>query len=407
VNRVDPDLTRMDPNVNPEEMPIDASGSPRVLIAGFTEDEERGLRALAQGNLALESACAAAAVERCVERRDVSVLCLGPLVAPDDARAQAARARPDSKGGPHVIVVGVGSHVADFQDLIDEDRLFYLSIGAMPVSALSDVIRSAIASWESRLEAVKRPSGLRHALQAARRVAALPDLVNAGELLRLAAEETVQAERVYCLLYNLSSKTLWWRATGLESESRRESPAVGLVSFVARTGHGVRLSGLVDDPRYERDADDPLGRAGHHYLAVPVLATDGGVLAVLSVVRDAHRPPFTRSEHEALELLATTVAPSLQCLELESRLDEEEALAERTRREGTSTVFREEALAAHATAGEREGDWLRLSPPRWIERTFWLLAAVAVAAAAYVCAGGNVPGVASHQPAEVSHDHGG
>ncbi len=107
---------------------------------------------------------------------------------------------------------------------------------------------------------------------------------------------------------------------------------------------------------------------------------------MLSAIRDAGRPPFTAQDQEELELLATTVATPLSQLELEARLDDKARLWDRELREGSSDLFREEAVEHYLSAANREGDWLRISP-RWMGATFWLLVGLVAAFLVYSLVG--------------------
>jgi membrane fusion protein (multidrug efflux system) len=369
---------------------LGARSLPVVLIAGFEEGEGRELRRLLEGDCEVETAPALREAQRVLASHDVAVLCLGGLLSPDEAQDLVGQAPGVADGSTFVLLTSVGPSPERFQDLIDEDRIFYLSQGKLPLPDLSDLIRSAL---ERRRTLSRRndqdeggatasaPTRKRQALQVARRIAAQPSLASAGELLRIAAEETVAADRVHCLLYDPHQELLWARDTGIEAEDRQESAAVGLVSFVARTGRAVRLERFAEDPRYEREADDPAGTQGERFLAVPVLAPDSAtatVLAVITAIRDAGRAPFSEDDQEALELLASTVAPSVAQLEQEASLERESRLWDRELRERSSDLFREEALEHHLGSMSREGDWLRLSP-RWMNATFWLLVGLIVA----------------------------
>jgi hypothetical protein len=260
---------------------VPASGAqalPLVLLAGF-EEPEAAARSLREARLALQG-------------RETAVLCLGKLLSPVEARSLLEGTPQPDGGSPLVLLTAAGPDPVLFQDLIDEDRLFYLSQGELPPRELSDLVRSALAhiaiDRRKTLGSEPAPAGLRQAIVAARRVAAQPDLASAGELLPLAIEEAVETDRAYCLLYDPEDEVLWSRASGLESEERHESSAVGLVSFVARTGRPVRVERATEDPRYEREADDPAGGRCEHLLALPVKAEpEGLVLAVLCEVRDA------------------------------------------------------------------------------------------------------------------------
>jgi multidrug efflux pump subunit AcrA (membrane-fusion protein) len=363
-----------------------AARTPLVLLAGFEAAAVAELRALLPGACEVRSAESRDEVRRTLAGREVAVLCLGPLLAAAEARELAAHA---TEGGATRVLLTAAADPLRFQDLIDEDRLFYLSPGPLPPGDLCELIRGALTP--SRLPAAETaPAGRRRALQTARRVAAQSDLASAGELLQHALAEAVAADRTYCLLYDPADETLWSRGTGLTREERLESPAVGLVSFAARTGRPVRTSRLADDPRFEREADDPLGDpergGGEHLLAVPVRGADGGVLGVLCAVRDPGRRPFTEADTAELTQLAEAVALPLGQLALEARLEEAGRAEERLLRERTTDLFREEAIEHYLEVGGRQGDWLRISP-RWMRATFWLLVALVAGALVYALVG--------------------
>ncbi|HWN44772.1 MAG TPA: GAF domain-containing protein [Thermoanaerobaculia bacterium] len=374
---------------------VSASGAqalPLVLLAGFGEPETAELRSLLEDDCRVATARALPEVRTALQdkqAKEVAVVCLGRLLSPFEARA-LLEAMPEPAGShPLVLLTAAGPEPEQFQDLIDEDRLFYLSQGELPPRELSELVRSALRIAIDRRRSTSQepvPAGLRQALQVARRVAIQPDLASAGELLQLAVEEAVESDRAYCLLYDPEREVLWSRNTGLESEERHESSAVGLVSFVAHTGRPVRVERATEDPRYEREADDPLGGRCEHLLAMPVRAQENRVLAVFCAVRDPGRDPFSPADETALELLATTVAPPLAQLELAARLEGEGRLLDRKLHERAAEVFREEAVEYHVAVGSREGDWLRLSP-RWTNATFWLLCALVAAFLAYSLVG--------------------
>src|SRR6185295_1260928 len=372
-----------------------AQALPLVMLAGFGESEAAEMRALLEDGCRVVAARSLRDARPALLGREVAVLCLGRLLSPVEARSLLEAAGDPAGGGPFVLLTAAGPDPALFQDLIDEDRLFYLSSGALPAAELSHLIRSALERRRSRTEAEtpavpsaesSTPARMRRALQTARRIAAQPDLASAAELLRLAVEDAVEADRVYCLLYDPAKETLWSRGTGLETAERHESAAVGLVSFVARTGRSVCIERLTADPRYEREADDPLGGEGEQLLAVPVCASGEKTLAVLAAVRDAGRRPFADADVAEMELLAATVAPALAQIELEARLEHEARQADRALRQQTSDLFREEAVEHYVAAGAQEGDWLRIFP-HWMAATFWLLVGLVAAFLVYSLVG--------------------
>lgn len=375
----------------PGVAPTDAPALPLVLLIGFDDGQA------AEAGALLAAECRVARARSA--RQEAAVLCLGPQLSPIEARHRI------SETGALVLLTGAGPEPAAFQDLIDSDRLFYLSAGELRAPDLAALVRAALAHRRAAEAGEPPSSGELQAVNAARRVAAQPDLASAGGVLQLAAEETVEADRVYCLLYDAAGEVLWSRSGELSGEERRESAAVGLVSFAARTGSALRIERASEEPRFEPEADDPLGGRCEHLLAVPVRAPESAaVLAVLCAVRDAGRAAFTAADEAELELLAATVGPALAQVALAARL------GEARERPG---IFREEAFDYHV-AGAREGDWLRLSP-RWTKAASWLLVAVlavafAVAALstieehssgpAVVRLGGRVEGTAS-QPGTV------
>ncbi|MEA2562920.1 MAG: hypothetical protein QOH06_4424 [Acidobacteriota bacterium] len=370
---------------------VPASGAqilPLVVLAGFGEAETAELRSLLEDDCRVATARSLPEARTALQGKEVAVLCFGRLLSPLEARALLEAMSAQAGSYPLVLLTAAGPEPELFQDLIDEDRLFYLSQGELPPRELSELVLGALARSRSIVKEPV-PAGLRQTLQVARRVAVQPDLASAGELLQLAVEEAVETDRAYCLLYDPTREVLWSRNTGLESEERHESSAVGLVSFVVHTGRPVRVERATEDPRYEREADDPLGGRCEHLLAVPVRAQvpgDDRVLAVLSAVRDPGKDPFSPADEAALELLAATVAPSLAQLDLAARLEGEGRLLDRELQERATEVFREEAVEYHVAMGSREGDWLRLSP-RWTNATFWLLIALVVAFLTYSLVG--------------------
>lgn len=293
---------------------VPASGAqalPLVLLAGFEEPETAELRSLLESHCRVADARSLREARLALQGRPVAVLCLGRLLSPVEARSLLAETPDPAAGSPLVLLTAAGPDPTLFQDLIDEDRVFYLSQGELPPRELSDLVRSALERRRRSPGHEPAPAGLHQAVLAARRVAAQPDLASAGELLQLTLEEAVETDRAYCLLYDPAEDVLWSRATGLEGEERYESSAVGLVSFVARTGRPVRVERAGEDPRFEREADDPSGGRCEHLLALPVRSPDpeDRILAVLCAVREHGRPPFSTADESALELLAATVAP--------------------------------------------------------------------------------------------------
>jgi biotin carboxyl carrier protein/GAF domain-containing protein len=372
-----------------------ASGMPLVLLAGFDAAEAESCRRLLRGQAHVEAVEDGDEARARLASRRVSVLCLGPGISGLRAKRlldESARASPVST--LHLLTAA-GPDPTLFQDLIDEDRIFYLSSEPVSRMDLAALVESALERSRKLVEAepgaaedppAARAALARRTLALARRLAAQSDLPSCGALLEEACGELAGADRAHALFYDAASETLWSRGPGLRGEERRESAAVGLVSFVARTGRPVAVERLAGDPRYEREADDPQGSGEERLAAVPVTGKDGERLAVLAAVRSADRPAFSPGDLEALALLAEQAALPLGQALAAQRIEEAEQRREAGLRDRSLELFREEALAHHTAAQAQAGDPLHLSP-RWTRWTFRLLLAILAAGLLYVCFG--------------------
>jgi len=246
----------------------------------------------------------------------------------------------------------------------------------VPAGDLIALLRSAADRWRSAAprgdeEERRRTAFARRLFAAVQSILSQRQPPGVARAAAEAVEDMVRADRGYCLLYDEKTDTLWEppRDADLEEE-RRESAAVGIVSFVLRTGRPIRLERVGADPRFDRDADDPRGRGDEHFLAVPVPSPDGRVLAVLAAVRSAEeRRAFSEEDLQALSMLAEQAAPAFAQL----------GLAEGTN-EGmpAAALFREEAVEHHQVGLRGEGDVLRVDPG-WMRWTYRLLLIVLVA----------------------------
>lgn len=283
---------------------------------------------------------------------------------------------------PLHIVAAAGPDPQLFQDLIAEDRIYYLSQRPPAPDELAALIANAVRLYEARRDAAALPPGSSGAaappsharLEIAEVLRALALQANLGdraEVLAEAAREAVDAQRAYCLLYDPHDDTLWTRdrATGGE---RRDSAAVGIASFVLRSGLGLLVPRAGRDSRYDREADDPEGDGSERLIAVPVRDEDGRVLAVLVAVRSAREAEFGAAQLEQLERLAGPAAPFLPPPRPEEVL-------------GDDTLFRREALERFQTLDEAH-DPLRISPA-WTRWTYWSLLGALVAAVLFSLVG--------------------
>ena len=230
-----------------------------------------------------------------IGNRAKAVLVFGPNASANDVAA-TLDALPETACS--AIVLATRASLADFQRLIDDDRLFYLACGELPARELDALIDSALGE--------RKPSAtLDRYVGAAslRRIALAQSVVELTNALRGAAAAAVAAECTRCVLFDSERGTLW-----VPNESPSESPAAGLVSFIFRTGATVCLPHLGGDARFDRDLDHPDGDDADRFLGVPVCA-DGKVVAVLAAMRPAHALPFEPLDVAAMEALAAHASP--------------------------------------------------------------------------------------------------
>jgi hypothetical protein len=393
-----------------------------VLLVGFDHPDADALRArLARLAQSIRAARAgrdlevivcpdadAESVRRALGGREtsqVAVVCLGEryqgeearqLIASHELDEALATMHPPLSGlagapppleplHPLHIVAAAGPDPLLFQDLIAEDRIFYLSQRPPALDELAALIGNAVRLYEARRDAAALsstpgaapspgipPLGSRLEISEVLRALALqPGLGERAEVLAEAAREAVDAQRAYCLLYDPHDDTLWTRdrATGGE---RRDSAAVGIASFVLRSGMGLLVPRAGRDSRYDREADDPEGDGSERLVAVPVRDEDGRALAVLVAVRSAREAEFGAAQLEQLERLAGPAAPFLPPPRPEEVL-------------GDDTLFRREALERYQTLDEAH-DPLHISPV-WTRWTYWTLLAALAGALVFTAVG--------------------
>ncbi len=280
---------------------------------------------------------------------------------------------------PLHIVAAAGPDPEIFQELIAEDRIFYLSQRPPAPEELAALIGSAVLRYQARRDeaaasALGEPSGVPHPqapgggrfeiAEVLRALALQPALGDRAEVLAEAAREAADAQRGYCLLHDPQDDTLWSRERASGAE-RRDSAAVGIASFVLRSGLSLIVPRAGRDSRYDREADDPEGDGSERLVAVPVRDEDGRVVAVLVAVRTAREAEFGAAQVERLERLAAAAAPFLPPPRPEEVL-------------GDDALFRREALERYQMLDEAQ-DPLRISPA-WTRWTYWTLLAALVGA---------------------------
>lgn len=208
-----------------------------------------------------------------------------------------------AEDAPHTcctsIVLTTRDQLVDFQPLIDADRLYYLSCGDLPERELDALIDGA------RGEDGRSSSDLFLSSDDLRRMALAESVADLSDAVQHAIGTAVDARRSRCVLFDLEDDFLWTPGEAGEEESA----AVGLVSFILRSGTSVCLTRLTGDPRVDLELDNPDGELSDRFLGVPVRAGRGAIVAVLVALRPQSDAPFEPRDVTILEALAAHGSP--------------------------------------------------------------------------------------------------
>lgn len=238
-----------------------------------------------------------------IRAHDEAVLLFGPGAAARDVTAALdllARQAPGTRCTS--IVLTTREQLAAFQPVIDADRLFYLSCGDLPEHELAALIDGArgMDRREASADVFLPPEDLR-------RMATAESVEDIADAVERAIGAVVETRRSRCVLFDREQQALW-RLGDLNEEA---SAAVGLASFIVRTGMTVCLERLAGDPRADLEADNPDGDPSDRFLGVPVRAPRGVIVAVLIALRPEREPAFQAAEVAMLEALAAHASPYL------------------------------------------------------------------------------------------------
>ncbi len=278
------------------------------------------------------------------------VLVFGPGATARDVTTELDMLAEQSPGTRcSSIVLSAREQLADFQPLIDGDRLFYLSGGNLPERQLEALIDSARATngSEGSAEIFLPADDLR-------RMALAESVADVADLVERSIGNVVEARRSRCVLFDREQGVLWTPGEAGEEASA----AAGLVSFILRTGMSVCLPRLADDPRVDPDFDNPDGNPFDRFLGVPVRAARGAIVAVLLALRPHQDPPFEPREVALLEALAAHASPYLSTWLVQA----------------PASPFRHNALRELDQPLSTGPELLRLKPA-WTRGTPWLAVA--------------------------------
>ncbi len=308
-----------------------------------------------------------------IREHEEAVLVFGPgadaaevTAALDTLAEHAPRTRCTS------IVLSAREQLADFQPLIDADRLFYLSCGDLPVHLLDALIDGA-----RKTNGREGSADLFLPAEDLRRMATEENVADVADAVERAIGSVVETRRSRCVLFDREQQALW-----TPSDAHEEASAsVGLISFVIRTGMTVCLPRLDGDPRVDLDLDNPDGHPSDRFLGVPVRAARGVIVAVLVALRPEHDSPFQPADVAMLEALAAHASPYLA------------AWLVQTTMQMTGSPFRHNALRQLDRPLLAGSEPLRLNAA-WTRGTPWLaVATFAALVVALVLAFAFAPGL--------------
>ncbi|MGD2114147.1 MAG: hypothetical protein PVG07_03780, partial [Acidobacteriota bacterium] len=125
--------------------------TPTLLLVGFGPEARASVQRLVARDLEILSVDEAAEGLRRIDEREPAVVCLGAGVRGEDARSFVERARARRPEADTVfLVLAGGPELGRFQDLIDQDALFYLSPEPVVDDDLAAILRSAVLRWWGR-----------------------------------------------------------------------------------------------------------------------------------------------------------------------------------------------------------------------------------------------------------------
>jgi membrane fusion protein (multidrug efflux system) len=256
--------------------------------------------------------------------------------------------------------------------------IFFHLTPALGNDRVRELIHQALAQMpEQRTAAPTEADALRTrlVLEHAQFIGQQTDLGAAARAAVGAVTQLVSADRVRCLYYDDEKGTLW-----VEGEHGEIQASLGLTGFAVRTRATLVLPVANAEPMYQREIDDPIGTGAERLIVQPVAGRDGRVHAVLIIVRQPDRAPFSEEDAKRAAGLAEAWAPFIHQLalaqEAEQVLDKREEIDDENRE-----MYRQEAIDHVIRRGMR-GDVVRVHPA-WVHSAYWLVLLALAGAAAF------------------------
>jgi GAF domain-containing protein len=356
-------------------------GAPRrleVLLAGWpiaaadALSAELRLRGLPARTVNVASLSALAA------RGERTVLALGPELRPG-AALEVLRdiVRADAHRAWVVVALACGDAPELFQELVDQDRIFFLSSSPPSTVDTADLLAAAStrAGPQEPVEDDAETELRGRVLDLLRRLGRESDLTSALRETTREMRMVADAEHAQIWLYDE-------RTESLTRDTRRESAVAGLTSYAARTARSIAVERAGDDPRYDADLDADFDRESgdprERFMACPMVMSSR-VLGVLTLMRSAEGRPFGGVERQRMEWVASLLAPALGRLILDRELEERAAARHTAIRTDVAQLFRGEALDQYQRGRPDEAHLLEVEP-RWTRNAYWVVLALIGAA---------------------------
>ncbi len=356
---------------------------PRVVIA----DADRSNQDWLAGSLGerYEIVCvdSGAAAARELQAAPTHVLIVGVSLTDMSGSRLMAEVRAHDQGG-QISMFLAESEQGTRESTEDDNSVFYVlnrSVAPEDINALVTSAAEQAEQSDGHVHGAQHATQLQRVLEVSRRLAMQRDLEGAARVAMTAVLEFADAERAYCLFHDAASGALWSEIPrGADSDEAVAS--LGIVGFVARTGTPVCVNRVDEDPRCNRQVDDPKGKGDERLLAHPVHGPDGQVHAVLIAVRHGNRARFDDNVQAMIASLAEQIGPVLHQLALHVEADgvlEEDAKAR------GQDLFRREAMEAHQSH-RKHGDVVRISPA-WVSWSYWVLLLLLIVGGTYLYVG--------------------
>ena len=137
------------------------------------------------------------------------------------------------------------------------------------------------------------------------------------DALTLKIGQVLKAEKTTIFLVDDQKRKLWTKMidneTGQTIEISRPMN-IGILGYVAKTGRAVNIGDAYSHPLFNPEVDEPLGCTTHNLLCMPIFSRkdDSNALAVVQLLNNADRIPFTDEDEEQFREFANAIGIILE-----------------------------------------------------------------------------------------------